>query len=443
MKLSGLGKGGVHRNGLSETQLAWVLLFPALLIIFSLAFFPVLRTFYLSLFDLRLNHPTKNVTQLDYGYNIERVGDANYRFNRIINAAIDAETNTDTKQDLEQVKLDYEVYFTDFLQATSSGDEYDIVYDLQSNMDTVPLEYSFYTIDNNLAGAFQAELLRLQGILEPYIETATDGQSVKLASQVFDDINYSIISPNFIGLDNYISYFQDSRMWEALARTVVFGVFAVMFEFLIGLSIALLMNRAFKGRGIVRAAVLVPWAIPASVSALIWRFMYDGQYGVLSGFFEQLGIIESRGQILTDGVTTMAGLILADVWKTSPYVSLLLLAGLQSIDASYYEAARVDGANRIQQFFRITLPLLKPSILVAVMFRTMDALRVFDLVSVMTGGGPANGTEVITLYTYKEMFGNMMFGAGSALSVIIFVCLAAFCIFYIKVFGVELIKVDK
>lgn len=431
------------KKGLSETQLAWVLVAPALIVICAIALFPVLRTFYLSLFDLRLNHPSKNQTQFSYQINIERWADANYRFDKTIKACLETETDRFIVSELEDIQSEYSLLIEQVSKDAAVKEQYQQVWDLQAAMATIPDALQYAKVDELQTKNLREKVLDLQKRLYALEETASDGKSVKLAAQIYDDILYAIVSPNFVGLENYFNYFKDDRMWSSLGRTLWFAGCAVAFEMIIGLAIAVLMNRTFKGRGIVRATVLVPWAIPASVSALIWRFMYDGQYGVVSTFFASIGIVDSPGQVLTDGTTAMFALTFADIWKTSPYVSLLLLAGLQSIDTSYLEAARVDGANKVQAFFKITLPMLKPSILVALMFRSMDALRVFDLVSVMTGGGPSNGTEVISLYTYKTMFGNMLFGQGSALSVIIFICLAVFCICYIKILGVDLIKVDK
>lgn len=433
---------GRPKKGLSEAQLAWLLMAPALLVIFAIALFPVLRTFYLSLFDLRLNHPTKNTTQLSYQLNVNRFADANYRLEKSFKANLKTETGT-VADELKSISADYDSLINQVLEGAGLSETYQQVWDLQAAMKPVPEELQVKGFTGADADKLSDGIKQCQDRLYTLQAQAKDGKSVKMTAQIYDDIAFSMASPNFVGLENYTTYFQDMRMWSALKNTVMFAAFAVSFELVLGIGIALLMNRNFRGRGLVRATVLVPWAIPAAVSALTWRFMYDGQYGIVAMLFEKIGFISSAGVLLTDGSWSMFGLIFADIWKTSPYMSLLLLAGLQSVDTSLYEAAEVDGANQFQKFFKITLPLLKPSILVAVIFRSMDALRVFDLVSVMTNGGPANGTEVITLYAYKTMFGNMMFGAGSALSVIIFILLAIFCVSYIKLLNVDLVKIDR
>jgi multiple sugar transport system permease protein len=234
---------------------------------------------------------------------------------------------------------------------------------------------------------------------------------------------------------------KDSRFWEATGYTFNFTVISVFFELILGLMIALIINRNFKGRGLVRASVLIPWAIPTVVGALMWKFLYDGQFGIISYLLTKIGILPNAGVLLTTDFGAKFSVIFADVWKTTPYMALLLLAGLQTIDSTLYEAADVDGATKIQQFFRITLPLLRPTILVALLFRTLDAFRVFDLVYVLTGGG--NSTETITSYAYKNMFAQMDFGKGSTLSVIIFICIATISIGYIKILGAEVMSADK
>src|SRR5215207_1527583 len=193
----------------------------------------------------------------------------------------------------------------------------------------------------------------------------------------------------FVGLRNYVLMFQNSEFQEGLINTVIFTAVSVFFEFVLGLAIALAINRAFRGRGLVRAAVLVPWAFPTVISAVMWRLMFQDQVGVINYVANYLGIISEP--ILSDQTLLLIAAILVDTWKTTPFVALLLLAGLQTIPGDVYEAARVDGASVVQRFWRITMPLLKPAILVAVLFRTVDALRVYDLPAVMTQG--AFGTE--------------------------------------------------
>jgi ABC-type sugar transport system permease subunit len=242
----------------------------------------------------------------------------------------------------------------------------------------------------------------------------------------------------FIGLDNYAEIVRDPRFWAALGHTVFFTVVSISLELVLGLFLALAMNRAFRGRGFVRAAVLVPWAIPTVVAALLWRFMFESQAGIVNALLVDAGILNKPIVWLIETATAWVPVILADVWKTTPFVALLLLAGLQNIDATLYEAAAVDGANRWWQLRHITLPLLKPAILVTLIFRTLDAFRVFDLIYVLTGGGPGTSTEPVALYTFNALLQNLRFGYGSALSVVIFAITFGLALLYMKGLGVRL-----
>jgi multiple sugar transport system permease protein len=172
----------------------------------------------------------------------------------------------------------------------------------------------------------------------------------------------------------------------------------------------------------------------------MWKFLYDGQNGIVAKYFETIGLVDRMGDLLTTEAGAMFAVIFADVWKTTPYMALLLLAGLQTIPSSLYEAASIDGATKWQQFTKVTLPLLKSSILVALLFRTLDAFRVFDLIFVLTGGGPANSTETISILAYKVMFSQTNFGSGSALAVIVFICVAIISMIYIKWLGKDLLS---
>jgi multiple sugar transport system permease protein len=239
----------------------------------------------------------------------------------------------------------------------------------------------------------------------------------------------------FIGLDNFKTLLSDLRFLSAFWNTIKFTVCSVAFELCVGMVMALLMNMKLKGTGVIRAAVLVPWAIPTSVSALMWMFMYNDQYGVVNDILTKLGIISKNVAWLGQASTAMKAMIFTDVWKTSPFMGLLLLAGLQGISSDIYEASAVDGASKIRQFFSITLPLLKPTMLVALIFRTIEAFRVFDIVFVMTGGGPGNSTETLSLYAYKTIFRNLDFGMGSAVAVVIFLFVLVFAFVYIRVLG--------
>ena len=230
----------------------------------------------------------------------------------------------------------------------------------------------------------------------------------------------------FIGLANYQAIFGEPRFWNALGNTAYFTGVSVTLELILGLSVALLLNRVFRGRGMMRAVVLVPWAIPTVVSARMWEWMYNTDFGVLNY------LLGAQVNWLGDPFWAMNAAIFMDVWKTTPFVALLLTAGLQVIPRELYASAKNDGAGGWATFRRITLPLLLPTMLVVLLFRTLDAFRVFDAIYVLTGGGPANSTETLSIYAYKSLFQTLQFGYGSALAVIVFVCVGLISVFYIR-----------
>jgi multiple sugar transport system permease protein len=237
---------------------------------------------------------------------------------------------------------------------------------------------------------------------------------------------------SFVGAENYVEMFQNEDFWEGLKNTVIFTVASVVLEFIIGLGIALAINRAFQGRGLVRAAVLVPWAFPTVIAAVMWRLMFQDQIGVINEVANGIGLISES--ILSNTTLLLLGAIFVDVWKTTPFMALLLLAGLQTIPGEVYEAARVDGANVMQRFFRITMPLLKGTILVAVLFRTLDAYRVYDLFWVMSG----QQLESLSTFVFQSVrVSQLLFAQGNAASVFIFVTAFLIALIFIKVFGMQ------
>ncbi len=238
----------------------------------------------------------------------------------------------------------------------------------------------------------------------------------------------------FVGLHNYINLFSDPVALRAMKNTFIFVFISTFFELVFGLVIALIIHQRFPGRGIVRAAVLVPWAIPTVVSSQMWRFIFNDKYGLMNFLLFGTDINHYRAW-LAEPVYAFGAIIVADVWKTSAFAALLILAGLQAIPEELYEAAKVDGASAWQRFWRITFPLLRPALLIALLFRTMDAFRVFDLVFVMTQGGPADATNVLQFYGYKKVFAEGMMGYGSAISVIVFVVSFIVAMLYVRALG--------
>ncbi len=246
----------------------------------------------------------------------------------------------------------------------------------------------------------------------------------------------------FTGLENYRALLHDRIALYSLANTLLFVFISTFLEILFGLIIALVINRHFRGRGMVRAAILVPWAIPTVVSSQMWRFIFNDQYGLLN-YILYGSDTSGYNAWLAHPVYAFSAIVAADVWKTSSFAALLILAGLQVIPDELYEAARMDGAGAWQQFRRITLPLVKPAILIALLFRTMDAFRVFDLVFVMTQGGPADSTNVLQFYGYKKMFTEGLMGYGSTISVAVFLMAFAITMLYIRVIGKGMLKAEN
>lgn len=231
----------------------------------------------------------------------------------------------------------------------------------------------------------------------------------------------------FVGMDNYLFLLSDDRFWNALGNTIYFTAASVSLELVLGLALALLLNRNFRFKGVVTAMVLVPWAVPTVVSARMWEWMYNTDFGILNH------LLGAKINWLGSPFWALNAAVFMDVWKTTPFVVILLLAGLTVIPRELYQAARIDGANAWQIFRRITLPLLMPVVLVVLIFRTLDAFRVFDSVYVLTGGGPANTTETLSIYAYKVLFQTLQFGYGSALSMVVFVCVGLMSVLYICV----------
>ena len=231
------------------------------------------------------------------------------------------------------------------------------------------------------------------------------------------------LEPVFSGLDNYLRMLGDGRFWQSMGNTSIFTIISVVLELILGLGIALVLNQSFRGRGIVRTIAIIPWALPTAVMGLAWAWIFNDQYGVVNDILQRLGAIELGINWLGSPTLAMTALIIADVWKTTPFISIILLAGLQSIPQDLYEAHAMDGANAWQSFSQITLPLLMPQILIALLFRFAQAFGIFDLVQVMTGGGPAGATETVSIYIYSTVMRYLDFGYGAALIVVTFLLL--------------------
>jgi trehalose/maltose transport system permease protein len=244
-----------------------------------------------------------------------------------------------------------------------------------------------------------------------------------------------ITPTEWVGLQNYKDLIHDTVFRNSVWVTIKFTVITVVFEFVLGLVIALVVNSGFKGRGLMRAVMLVPWAIPTVISAQMWKWMYDDIYGVINDLAVRLHIVDHHVAWISQPSTALGAVAAVDIWKTTPFVALLLLAGLQVIPKELYEAAEVDGATMWQQFRRVTMPLLAPAIVVTLIFRTLDALRVFDVFYVFFGS--RLDTQTMAIYDQNTIVSTGDVGYGAALSVAIFLIIGLFVVIYVTFIKVE------
>lgn len=401
----------MKRMGIREAMF----LLPALLIIAVFSLWPIVKVVNYSFYDYRLNDQQKSHLTTHARFNTDLFSeDSDYVVMFLT-------------QGMENQPADAKAKFTD---AVKTANEFKAILkgqkgliDLSGSMEKGVVEYNKSLSD------------KVSFITQSY--KFDDNNNLKL---VMKDLEKCFVKSNYIGLRVYGDAFKDSRLGGALVHTSIFTVFSVLLEFILGLGLAIIMNRAMAGRGIIRTVSLIPWAIPTAVAALMWSYLYDGTSGVVAHMFQNLHIIsDSRELLLTPG-GAMVSAIIADVWKTTPYMALLILAGFQTIPGMVYESAEIDGSGIINTFFKITLPLLKPSILVALLFRTLDAFRVFDLVYVLTGGGPGGSTETLSVYAYKLMFEQTNFGYGSIVVILMFLCVALIAAVFVKVLGTNLLE---
>ena len=253
------------------------------------------------------------------------------------------------------------------------------------------------------------------------------GYAVYLSLQKFD-LRFPD-EKEFVGLSNYVDVLTSSTWWTDVFNTLFITVISVGIELVLGMAIALVMHRAIFGRGPVRAAILIPYGIVTVVAAFAWLFAFQPT----TGFVQNLPLVSDTADPLSDRWGSFLVIILTEVWKTTPFMALLLLAGLALVPDELHEAAKVDGAGPVQRFFRITLPLMKPAILVALLFRTLDAFRLFDSVFIQTRG--ANDTEVVSILGYNVLINRLNLGLGSAISVLIFICVILIALFFVKALG--------
>ncbi|ASN04599.1 carbohydrate ABC transporter permease [Virgibacillus necropolis] len=431
-----------RRFELNEKQLGYTMVIPSLILVIVVVLWPVAQSFWNSMFDYRLNDPARSETLLGSNIDLENYLDNYFYIEGQLEDLEGSAEKPEVKETITNIEEGINEFHSNLLSDDAVKQKVDKINQMLMNYEPVTNEeLKYIEIENDFAESYRSALDSYQTDLMQIAESASDdalSEQFKQTAGLIGSTSETILKSNFVGLNNYVNYFQDQRMWKSLWNTTFFTIISVVFELVLGLAIALLINRAFKGRGIIRASVLIPWAIPTAVAAMMWGFLYDGQSGIVAHYLQVFHIIPDASWLLSTSNGGMFSVILADVWKTTPYMALLLLAGLQTIPASLYEASNVDGANKFQQFWGITLPLLKSSILVALLFRTLDAFRVFDLIYVLTGGGPANATESISIYAYKTLFAQQNFGEGSTLSVIVFLCVAIISFIYVKLIGSEL-----
>jgi multiple sugar transport system permease protein len=250
------------------------------------------------------------------------------------------------------------------------------------------------------------------------------------------------LGQKFVAWENYADLMTDPVALKSLTTSVVFVAVTTPVEVILGTAVALVLNESFRGRGWLRAIVLVPWAVPTVVSSQMWRFIFNDRYGLFN--FLLFGDATHRYWApLAEPELALMSIMVADIWKTSSFAALIVLAGLQGIPKELYEAASIDGAGAWQRFRHITLPLLKPALLLALLFRTIDALKVFDLVFVMTQGGPADTTNVLQFYGYKKSFAEGMISYGSTIAVAVFLVSLLLSIVYIRLLGTRLLGKEE
>ncbi|MDF2839272.1 MAG: transporter permease [Clostridia bacterium] len=403
-----------------DRHLAYVMIIPAIILILLFSILPILESTRYAFFDFQLNDQKKSGIYMTSNYNMP-LSDETFEY---IDYYLEIEAATvqkaDTIQYINRMRDDIKGYQLNLKSIL--GSQTGVVETSRENIQVIQ------AINKDIK--FAIDLLYS---MDDVFYSEEDMQAVA------SELETCIIESNFIGLDNFKQILSDPRVIYTLSITLIFTFISVFCELLLGLALALIMNKAMKGRGLIRTFSLIPWAIPTSVAALMWSYLYNGSSGIVATAFSNIGLIGQPTELLLTAKAALGSIIMADVWKTTPYMALLILAGLQVIPNALYESSSLDGANKIMQFRHITLPLLKPSILVALLFRTLDAFRVFDLIWVLTGGGPGGTTESISVYAYKVMFAQTRFGYGSAMVLIMAIAVGMISYAYIKILDVKLI----
>lgn len=244
-------------------------------------------------------------------------------------------------------------------------------------------------------------------------------------------------SSSWIGLENYRDIFQSSEFIQSLLNTLVFTGVTVFFELTIGMMLALLLNKLIVMKGVLRTTILFPWALPTALNAIVWRWLFNTDFGFFNNILYGLGITAEKINWLGDIPLAMQSMMIVAIWKTSSFMALILLTGLQTIPDELYQAASIDGAGSLFRFRTITLPLIVPSILLSLLFRSMDAFRAFELPFALTQGGPAGSTQTLSLFGYRQFFQFLKFDAGAAVSVVQFIFIFIIGLIYLRSFKME------
>ena len=390
---------------------------PALVIIAVFSLWPIYKVINYSLYDYKLNDQQKSTLSHNEKFNVN----------------------------LFNENADYVIMFIDdnreVFKTEDQGKADEVINDVNELIELFRDRAGLIELDSTLKNKVKEHYGKIITGTEYFIQSY-DFPDRENLSLVVEDLNTCFIESNFIGLAGYARALRDERVHSALVQTVVFTIASVTLELLLGLGLAIIMNKAMKGQGLVRAVSLIPWAIPTTVAALMWSYLYDGSSGIVALIFQNIGLVADSKDLLLSAGGAMFSAIIADVWKTTPYMALLILAGFQTIPKDVYESAAIDGSGIFNTFFKITLPLLKPSILVALLMRTLDAFRVFDLIYVLTGGGPGGSTETLSIYAYKTMFVQTDFGYGSIVVILMVLSVAVIAGFYIKILGANVLDRD-
>jgi multiple sugar transport system permease protein len=405
-----------------DSKTAYILIAPAIVFILLFSIMPIFESLRYAFFDFQLNNQAKSGLYTKSQYNLALYSETFDYVRYFLDTEESVVKKDDTKLQINTIRTMLDQY-----------DEY-----MQNNISNSDMKAVVAIDDEELAyvtemrNQIQSNLEKLYSYDEPFYAEAD-------MFAVTSELDTAIIQSNFSGLDNFGMVLSDKRVRDTIVFTLIFTFASVFLELCLGMMLALIMNKALKGRGMIRTISLIPWAIPTSVAALMWSYLYNGSSGVIAHMFSAIRLVSDPTQLLLSANGALGAIILADVWKTTPYMALLLLAGLQIVPNTLYESSSLDGATKLQQFRHITLPLLKPSIFVALLFRTLDAFRVFDLIYVLTGGGPGGATESISIYAYKVMFAQTRFGYGSAMVLIMAIAVGIITFIYIKLLNVQLI----